>query len=204
MSSSYTPTTRPDGYTTSTSGSTGRSGSTGTSGSFSSYGRDGDRDPDVRPVKPRGHARADLGLLVLRLGLAAMMLAHGYQKFVLQGSFSFTANQAAFAQMGVPLPQVAGVLIIILELAGGVAMVFGLFTVLVGICYTAAMAAAVWYVHLAHGFFVADNGYELAGLTGVVALVLAISGAGRISLDRAIFGAKRRRRIREAREAGLA
>jgi putative oxidoreductase len=197
VSSSYTPPTRPDGY------STGTSGSTGSSGSFGSVGRADDRDPDVRPVKPRGHARADLGLLVLRLGLAAMMLVHGYQKFVLQGNFSFTATQAGFAQLGAPLPRLAGILIIILELVGGVAMAFGIFTVIVGICYAVAMAAAIRYVHLSHGFFIADNGYELAGLTGVVALVLAISGAGRISLDRLIFGAKRRRRIREAREAGV-
>ena len=197
MSSSYTPPTRPDGYSTSSPGS---------SGSPSSSGRNDDMpnlDRDVKPVRPRGHARADLGLLVLRLGLAAIMLAHGYQKLFLQGSISFTPTQTAFAQMGVPLPQVAGILIVILELAGGVAMVFGLFTVIVGICYAAAMATAIWYVHLANGFFVANNGYELAGLTGVVALVLAISGAGRLSLDRAIFGAKRRRRIREAREAGV-
>lgn len=197
MSSSYTPPTRPDGYS-----STG-SGSTGTSGSLSSTGRADDVDPDVKPVRPRGHARADLGLLVLRLGLAAIMLGHGYQKLFLQGSISFAPTQAALAQMGVPVPQVAGILIIILELAGGVAMVFGLFTVIVGLCYAVAMATAIWYVHLANGFFVAANGYEFAGLTGVVAVVLAISGAGRISLDRAIFGAKRRRRVREAREAGV-
>ncbi|MGI3783931.1 MAG: DoxX family protein [Janthinobacterium lividum] len=194
MSSSYAPPPRPDGYSTSPSGSTTTSGSTG---------RGDDLDRDVKPVRPRSHARSDIGLLVLRLGLAAMMLAHGYQKLVLQGGWSFTATQGAFAQMGVPLPQIAGILIIILELAGGIAMVFGLLTVVVGLCYAAAMAVAIWFVHLSHGFFVADNGYELAGLTGVVALVLAISGAGRISLDRALFGAKRRRRIREAREAGV-
>ena len=196
MSSSYTPPTRPDGYATSTSGSSG------TSGSLSTDTRGADVDRDVKPVKPRGHARADLGLLLLRLGLAAMMLAHGYQKLFLQGGFAGT--QAGFAQLGVPYPQVAGILIIVLELAGGVAMAFGLFTVVVGLCYAAAMAVAIWFVHLANGFFVAQGGYELAGLTGVVALVLAISGAGRLSLDRAIFGAKRRRRIREAREAGVA
>nr|WP_269778776.1 DoxX family protein [Microlunatus antarcticus] len=140
----------------------------------------------------------------MRLGLAAIMLAHGYQKLFLQGGGSFTATQSGFTQMGVPLPQVAGIVIIILELAGGLAMVFGLLTVIIGICYAAAMAVAIWFVHLPNGFFVSDGGYEFAGLTGIVALVLAISGAGRISLDRAIFGAKRRRRIREAREAGVA
>jgi putative oxidoreductase len=148
--------------------------------------------------------RTHLGLLVLRLALAAIMLAHGYQKFVLQGNYSFGPTQAGFTQLGVPLPQVAGIVIIILELVGGLALVFGLLTVLVSICYAAAMAVAILYVHLANGFFVADGGYEFAGLTGIVALVLAISGAGRISLDRAVFGAKRRRRVREAREAGVA
>lgn len=198
MSSSYTPPTRPDGYSTSTSGSTGSLSSTGRTGDVNP-----DVNPDVKPVRPRGHARADLGLLVLRLGLAAIMLAHGYQKFVLQGRYSFAATQAGFAQLGIPLPQVAGIVIVILELVGGVAMVLGIFTVVVGLCYAAAMATAIWFVHLPNGFFVADNGYELAGLVGVVAVVLAISGAGRLSLDRAIFGAKRRRRVRESREAGV-
>jgi len=196
VSSSYTPPTRPDGYSTGTSGRATTAAGATVPGSST--------DPDVRPVKPRGHARTDLGLLLLRLGLAAIMLAHGYQKLVLQGGWSFTATQASFTQLGAPFPQVAGILIIVLEVVGGIAMVFGLLTVIIGLCYAAAMAAAIWYVHLAHGFFVAQNGYEFAGLTGIVALVLAITGAGRISLDRAIFGAKRRQRVREAREAGVA
>ena len=190
MSSSYTPPTRPAGYTNDAPGST------------TTIDRDRDQaatDPDVKPVKPRGHVRDDLGLLVLRLGLAAVMLAHGYQKFFTQGGFGGTTQ--AFTQMGLPYPQASAIGIVVLELAGGLAMVFGLFTVLVGLAYAAAMAAAVWFVHLPNGFFVAQGGYELAALTGVVALVLAITGAGTISLDRAFFGGKRRRRVREARLA---
>ena len=55
-------------------------------GSTTTVDRPDDRstEPDVKPVKPRGHVRDDLGLLVLRLGLAAVMLAHGYQKLFLQ------------------------------------------------------------------------------------------------------------------------
>ena len=192
MSSSYTPPTRPTGYTTGP-------------GSTDTVERDRDAGPsdaDVKPVRPRGHVRDDLGLLVLRLGLAAVMLAHGYQKFFAQGGVGGTTQ--AFTQMGVPYPQVSAILIIVLELAGGVALVFGLLTVLVGLAYAAAMAAAVYLVHLPNGFFVAQNGYELAALTGLVALVLAITGAGTISLDRAFFGGRRRRRVREAREAGAA
>ncbi len=201
MSSSYTPPTRPAGYATSTPGSTATYDSASPSSPRTTTDSTGAGEPDVKPVKPRGHVRDDLGLLVLRLGLGAVMLAHGYQKFFLQGGFAGTTQ--AFAQMGVPYPQVSAVLIILLELGGGIAMVFGLLTVLVGLAYAAAMATAIWFVHLRNGFFVAQGGYELAGLTGVVALVLAITGAGTISLDRALFGGKRRRRAREAREAGV-
>lgn len=196
MSSSYTPPPRPDGYTTST-----RAPAAGGPGASGTGGRPEVADRDVRPVRPRGHVRDDLGLLVLRLALATVMLAHGYARVALQGGIAGT--QATFAQLGAPFPEVAAVLIIVLELVGGVAMVVGLFTVVVALCYAAAMAASVWYVHRAHGFFVAGNGYEFVGLVGVVAVVLAITGAGGISLDRAIFGAKRRRRVREAREAGV-
>ncbi|SDU96668.1 Uncharacterized membrane protein YphA, DoxX/SURF4 family [Microlunatus sagamiharensis] len=204
MSSSYTPPTRPTGYATGTTATDGsRPTATDDPRPTGPEARDGLGDPAVKPVRPRGHVRDDLGLLVLRLGLAAVMIAHGYQKFFLQGGGSFAATQSGFAQLGVPYAQVAGVLIIVLELVGGLAMVVGLFTVVVGIAYAAAMALAVYLVHLPHGFFVADNGYEFAALTGVVALVLAVTGAGKISLDRALFGAKRRRRAREAREAGL-
>ncbi|RYZ29526.1 MAG: DoxX family protein, partial [Propionibacteriaceae bacterium] len=116
MSSSYTPPTRPDGYSTpsGSNGTTTTSGSYGSTGSTGSTGRSSTDvvDPDVKPVKPRSRARADLGRLVLRLALAAIMLAHGYQKLFLQGGGSFTATQSGFSQMGVPLPQVAGIVII--------------------------------------------------------------------------------------------
>lgn len=156
-------------------------------------------DAPPAPVRPRGHLRDDVGLLILRLGLAAVMLAHGLQKVF--GAGGLAATQQSFVSMGIPYPQLSATLLAVLELAGGLAILFGLLTTLVGLLYAAAMAAAIWYVNLPHGFFVAQGGYELAGLVGVASLALAVGGAGRLSLDRAIFGAGRRRRIREARDA---
>lgn len=156
-------------------------------------------DPSPAPVRPRGHLRDDVGLLILRLGLAAVMLAHGLQKVF--GAGGLAATQQSFGAMGIPYSQLSATLLAVLELAGGVAILFGVLTTLVGLIYAAAMAAAIWYVHLPHGFFVAQGGYELAGLLGAASLALAVGGAGRLSLDRAIFGAARRRRIREARES---
>ena len=165
------------------------------------------RDPSdtgasaARPVKPRGHIRDDVGLLVLRLGLGAIMLVHGAQKVF--GAGGMAATQTSFVQMGIPYPQLSAILVTVLELAGGVAVLVGLLTPLVGVLYAAVMAGAIWFVHLRNGFFAPNGGYELAGLVGIVCLTLAIGSAGRLSLDRLIFGARRRRRAREAREAEL-
>jgi putative oxidoreductase len=167
----------------------------------------GRRDPSdtgataTPPAKHRGHVRDDVGLLVLRIGLAAIMLIHGAQKVFGQGGLA--ATQASFAQLGIPYPEGSAVLVTVLELVGGLAILVGLLTPLVGLLYAAALAWSIWFVHLPHGFFTANGGYELSGLIGVVCLTLVIGGAGRLSLDRLIFGARRRRQAREARQAEL-
>jgi putative oxidoreductase len=43
-------------------------------------------------------------------------------------------------------------------------------------------------VHAAAGVFADKGGYELVLLLGAAALALALTGAGRISVDRAVFG----------------
>jgi putative oxidoreductase len=49
------------------------------------------------------------------------------------------------------------------------------------------LGAAV-LVHLTHGLFVTDNGWELVGALGAGALVLAATGAGCYSVDRLLHG----------------
>lgn len=127
----------------------------------------------------------DAGLLVLRLVLGAVLIAHGAQKVF---AFGLGGTAESFAQMGVPLAVVAGPFVAFLELLGGVAIVVGAATKIIGVLVAIQMAVALFLVHLPGGFFVDGGGIEFVLLIGGAALALALTGAGRYSVDGAIAG----------------
>lgn len=121
-----------------------------------------------------------LALLVLRLALGAIFIAHGAQKVFVYG---FAGTSASFGDMGVPLEGVMGPLVALLELVGGILIVLGLATRVVAAALVVNMIVATLLVHLAAGIFVTEGGYELTLLLGAASLALVLAGAGRLSLD---------------------
>ncbi|MBX6322874.1 MAG: DoxX family protein [Rhodospirillaceae bacterium] len=77
----------------------------------------------------------------------------------------------------------------VLEFAGGILMLLGLFTRPVAFILSGEMAVAYFMVHAPRGFFPILNGGEPAILYCFVFLYLSVAGAGAWSLD----GALRRR-----------
>ena len=147
-------------------------------------------------------APQDLGLLVTRIALGGVMIAHGIQKAF---SFGFAGTQQGFAGMGAPLPGLTAVLVTLLELVGGVAVLLGLATRVVALLYALTMVGAAVLVHLPNGFYAADGGWELVGLLAIVSLALVVGGPGRLSLDHLVSRRRRARGTRSAHaEAGLA
>lgn len=125
-----------------------------------------------------------LALLLLRLGVAAVFLYHGYQKLFAQPQ----RYVAAFPHMGFPgyFAHVAGVL----EFFGGILLAAGLFTRISALLLAGEMAIAIWKVHLPQGGLLAVPNYELPLVLAVAAFALVALGAGPISLD---FALSRRR-----------
>jgi putative oxidoreductase len=147
-------------------------------------------------------APQDLGLLVTRIALGGVMIAHGIQKAFLSG---FAGTQQGFAGMGAPLPGLTAVLVTLLELVGGVAVVLGLATRVVALLYALTMVGAAVLVHLPNGFYAADGGWELVGLLAIVSVALVVGGPGRLSLDHLVAERRRAHSTRSARaETGLA
>lgn len=134
------------------------------------------------------------GLLVARLILGVVLVAHGWQKFT---EWGLAGTTASFQEMGVPAPPASALIAAIVELGGGVLLLLGLFTTVAGFLVALNMLGAVLFVHAPHGVFVAGNGWELVAVIGLASLVLALVGPGRISLDALIAG--RRSASRAAR-----
>ena len=59
----------------------------------------------------------------------------------------------------------------------------GLLTPVAGLLVVGQMAGAFWFVHRGTEVMASAGGWELVGVIGFLALVLAATGAGRISLD---------------------
>lgn len=122
-----------------------------------------------------------LGLLALRLGVATIFLATGYDKlFGAPGKWL-----AWFPKQGFPsyFAYVAGSL----ELFGGLLLVLGLLTRIVGLLLAIQMAIAVWKVSLPHAGIYNVDGYGLPLMLGVACFALFTVGAGMLSVDGLTF-----------------
>jgi putative oxidoreductase len=135
------------------------------------------------PATPRQLA---LGIALVRIITGIIFIAHGYVKFFVMG---IPAATGFFNQVGVPAANIAAPFVATLELAGGIALVLGLFTRLLAFAFAIDMLVAIVLVRLKGGFF-APDGAEFEILLCVTSIALMIAGAGALSIDEAI--AKRR------------
>jgi putative oxidoreductase len=130
--------------------------------------------------------------LPLRLAIGYGFLAHGWAKLS-RGPDSFGQ---VLATLGVPLPDLAAWLTTIVELAGGAAVIAGIFLPLVSIPLAIVLLTALSSIHFQYGYFsvklaevtaagtkFGTVGYEIITiyLAGLVAL--ALGGPGRLSLQ---------------------
>lgn len=131
----------------------------------------------------------DVALLLGRIGVGVVFLAHGLQKWN-GGGIDGTAK--FFGQVGIPVPTVAAVFDLIVEILGSVAFIAGFLLPLVGIGYVVIAAGALLSVHIDHGL-TGQGGYELVFVLALTGLALGFNG-GRLSLDHLLFWRKREAR----------
>ena len=120
------------------------------------------------------------GAFLSRLTLGIILLAHGALKvfvFTVPGTVSF------FASLG--LPAVAAYLTIFAEVAGGLALILGIYPRLVALLSIPILAGASW-AHLANGWLFSNQGggWEFPVLLLVLAIIVAIQGAGSFAVKR--------------------
>lgn len=139
-----------------------------------------------RFIPPHGK---DVALLIARIGVGVIFIAHGWQKLS-EGGLGGTAK--GFTMIGIPAPTISAGYAIFVEVVGGAALVLGALVPLFGILLFLDMAGAFWFVHAGHGLFSQQGGFELVLVLGVACLLLAGIGSGRFGVD-ALFSARRER-----------
>jgi putative oxidoreductase len=125
-------------------------------------------------------ALTDFALLLSRVALGVILLAHGWQKF---NEWTLDGTAAAFADMGIPAATAAATFTTFVEMIGGAALILGAFTPVAALLNIADLLGALVLVHASNGVFVGDNGYELVLALAAGLLVIAALGAGKFSVD---------------------
>ncbi|BCA53235.1 conserved membrane protein of unknown function [Nitrospira sp. KM1] len=127
--------------------------------------------------------------IILRLGLASVIFAHGAQKLLgWFGGFGFEGTMAAMTQkMG--LPWLVAFLVIVGESIGSLALAAGLLTRFTAGSYILIMLGAIATVHWPHGFYMnwfgqqQGEGFEFHVLVIAMSAALVIAGGGKWALD---------------------
>jgi putative oxidoreductase len=128
----------------------------------------------------------DFALLLLRVVLGLTMASHGYNKFFGNGGIAGTAGW--FDSMGMEPGIFHARVAATTEMAAGLGLAVGLLTPIPAAGFVALMFVAAWTVHRHNGFFIVKEGWEYNLILAVAAVAVAGTGAGRFSLDYALFG----------------
>lgn len=128
----------------------------------------------------------DVGLLLLRFVVGGLMAAHGAQKLLgWFGGFGIQGTGGWLESMGFRPGAMHARLVGLSEFAGGLALLIGFFTPFAAAAIVGVMVVAIATVHWEKGFFNTAGGYEFNLTLIAAAVALAMTGAGRFSLDNA-------------------
>lgn len=131
----------------------------------------------------------DIALLIGRVVLGVVLFAHGWQRLVVNG-ISETHKQ--FEAMGIPLAIASSSFVTFVEFVGGALLVLGALTPVVILAHLVVMVGAATFVHVSHGIFATDGGWELVGVIAAAELIIGACGPGRFSVDRLVLSRLRR------------
>jgi putative oxidoreductase len=133
---------------------------------------------------------------IARLTLGIVMFPHGAQKVLgWFGGYGFSGSMNFFTGQ-MHIPAVFAFLAIAAELAGALGLITGFLSRIAAFGIATNMIVAVIMVHGANGFFMnwfgnqKGEGFEYHILAVGLALIVMITGAGKLSIDRALSAEK--------------
>jgi putative oxidoreductase len=132
-------------------------------------------------------SNAGLDTLAVRLAAGVIFTAHGAQKlFGWFGGYGLEGTAGWMASIGMEPGYLMALMAGSAEFFGGLFLILGLLVRPSAIVLALTMIVAIVTVHLEHGLFMSNNGYEFALALLAISVGLAVRGAGSVSLDRKI------------------
>jgi len=137
-------------------------------------------NPPQSPVIP-GVANADLAATILRVSLGILFIAHGWLKLAI---FTPAGTAAFFESLG--FPGALAYLVMAAELAGGVALILGVWSRWVSLALVPVLLGSIYAPHGAAGFFFSNEGggWEYPAFWAITLIVQALLGDGAYALKR--------------------
>ncbi len=120
-----------------------------------------------------------VGLLITRVLAGGILLWAGLAKLTGPG---FSGIGGGFAKMGIPIPEVTGPFILLLESLGGLALVLGLFTRYLGVLFLIEFLVAFFAVKMGLGY----GKFRIDVALIAFAVLFATHGGGEYSLDKVL------------------
>ncbi|MGO3408543.1 DoxX family protein [Marinomonas sp.] len=128
-----------------------------------------------------------LSAFILRAPIGIILMAHGSQKlFGWFGGYGLEGTGQWMSSIGLDPGYLMALLSGSAEFFGGLALLIGLLTRPAAFVVAFTMLIAIFSVHISHGLFASNGGYEYALSLFVVAIAILIQGAGRFSVDKMI------------------
>lgn len=127
--------------------------------------------------------KQDLAFFVLRVVTGIVFMLHGWQKL----EMGLTGVSGFLGGLGFPMPMVFAVLLIAAELLGGIMLIVGALTRFAAQILTFVSLVALLTVHVKNGFFLQTGGYEYILVLFAACVALAVTGAGKWSLDHRLW-----------------
>jgi putative oxidoreductase len=126
---------------------------------------------------------SNLGILVLRLGLGIMFIAHGLQKsFGLFGGPGIKGFSGMLSGLGFAPAIFWAYVAAYTELVGGILLIAGIQVRLVSSLLLILIITAAIKVHLGKGFFLSNGGFEYTFVIAAICLALILLGPGKFSV----------------------
>jgi putative oxidoreductase len=128
-----------------------------------------------------------LALLLMRLAVGSIMVAHGYHKVF--GGLHHHAQMVA----ALGLPSWLGYVSSFTEFIGGLLILAGFFTRPAALAICINLSVAIWKVHFHNGLIGSPDhpGYEFPLAVAALAFALIFFGAGPIAIDHVLRGGGR-------------